>query len=226
MVSSKRKLYEAHTYGCNFQDREIFLHSFYSDDGSDDEPGVDYRQATTFIKNLLVLDHPPYDPILVHLHSMGGCWQNGMAMFNVIETARSPITMLAYAQAMSMSGILFQSAPVRVIAPDAYFMMHHGWSGGSVHHPFAIKEEADYQIKACRRMLEIFAKRAVVGEFFRKKKNCSVKTAYRFFDKKIKDKVDWYITADEAVFYGLADGMLGTPQFPDIHALRGTPPQT
>lgn len=219
MACPRQSLYESHTYSVNMREREIFLHSYY-DEAPEEEPGVEYRQATTFIKNLVLLDHEPFDPILIHMHSTGGCWNNGMAMFNVIEVTRSPITMLAYSQASSMSGILLQSAPLRLMTKDSHFMMHHGWSGGVFHHPFANKQDADFQIRLCERMLDIFAKRALVGEFFKKKKNASYKTAYNFFDKKIKDKVDWYMPADEAVYYGLADGLLGSPDYPDIHSLR------
>lgn len=224
MRTGRQTLYDMHTHGINLVDREVYIHSYHTETLEDnDEPGVDHRQATIFIKNLHILDRSPYKPILIHLHSTGGCWHNGMAIFNMIEVARSPVAMLAYSQASSMSGIILQASPVRVMTPDSHFMMHHGWSGGFVHHPFANKEEADYQIHICKRMLDIFAKRALVGPYFKKKKNASYGMAYRFFDKKIKDKVDWYMTADEALFYGLADGLLGSPEFPDVQSLRKKP---
>jgi ATP-dependent protease ClpP protease subunit len=212
-------LYDVHDHGVNLDLRDIYLHSYYVED-EEFEPGVDYRQATTFIKNLHLLDSEPYSPILVHLHSTGGCWDNGMAIYNSVEAARSPVTMLAYAQASSMSGIVFQCAKTRVMMPDCHFMMHHGWTYGPPQHPFSFKTEADYEIRKCERMLEIFAKRALVGEFFKKRKNSTESYAYSYFDKKIKAKVDWYLTAEEAVFYGLADGILGSAQFKDIQSLR------
>ncbi len=220
MASLKQALGEVHAYNVNSATREMYIHSYYSDDGSYEEPGVDFRQATTFIKNLHILDRDPFEPILIHLHSIGGCWQNGMAMFNMIEFCRSPIKMIAYSQASSMSGIILQASPLRIMLPDTHFMMHQGTSGGSVNHPIAVQSDADFQVKGCRRMLEIFAKRAVTGEFFSKKKSNTVENAYRFFDKKIKDKVDWFLTAEESLYYGLCDGILGSKEYPDVHCIR------
>ncbi len=220
MAGLRQSLHDVHNYGISVEKRDIYLHSYYIEDNEDNEPGVDYRQATTFIKNYHLLDQEPYEPVLVHLHSDGGCWQNGMAIFNTIQFGGSPVTMLAYSQAVSMSGVLLQSAKKRVLMPDCYFMMHHGWSGGFVHHPFANKNEADYQIVICKRMLDIFSERAVNGEFFKKKKSATKETAYKFFDHKLKKEVDWYMVADEALYYGLCDGILGSKEFPDVASLR------
>lgn len=217
---------DIHTYGVNSQQRHIYLHSYHTDNGTGEEPGVDFRMATTFIKNIHLLDQPPFEPILIHMQSIGGCWQNGMAVFNMIEFCRSPIKMLAYAQASSMTGIILQAAPLRIMMPDCHLMIHHGTIGGSALHPFAIKNETEYQFSGCRRMMEIFAKRAVVGEFFKKKKSSTAATAYKFFDKKLKEKVDWYLTSGEALFYGLCDGILGSEQYPDIHSLHPIKSQT
>lgn len=213
-------LFDLHTHSVNLQLRDIYLHSYYNED-SDGEPGVDYRQSTTFIKNLHLLDQPPHKPILVHLHSVGGSWDNGMAMFNSVEHCVSYVTMLAYSQVSSMSGILFQSAKLRVMMPDCHFMMHHGTTGGGDEHPFAAQARIDFETKSCRRMLQIFAERGINGPFFKKRKSTTVDTVYRFFDKKLRDKVDWYLDAEEAVFYGLADDIIGSKTYPNLTYLRG-----
>jgi len=218
--SKDQVLYDMHNHCVNLNLRDIYLHSYYSKD-EEEEPGVDYRQSTTFIKNLHMLDQPPYKPILVHLQSVGGDWDNGMAMFNAIQFSGSFITMLAYSQASSMSGIIFQSAALRIMMPDCHFLMHHGSSGGGVNHPFANKTVADFDMKACKRMLSIFAERAWnTGKFFTRKKTSTVETAWNFFDKKLKEKIDWYLDAEEAIFYGLADDILGGEEYPDIPSLR------
>ncbi len=63
--SKDQVLYDLHNHCVNLNLRDIYLHSYYIKDDVD-EPGVDYRQATTFIKNLHLLDQPPFKPIL--------CW--------------------------------------------------------------------------------------------------------------------------------------------------------
>jgi ATP-dependent protease ClpP protease subunit len=220
-MAKEQVLFDLHSHGINPQTREIYLHSYYTEEYSGTEPGVEYRQATTFIKNIQFLDQPQHKPILIHLHSQGGCWDNGMAMFNAIQFCESYISMLAYSQASSMSGILLQAAPLRVMMPDCHFLMHHGYSGGSMSHPFSLKNEAEFQFKACKRMLQIFAERAIVGKFFSKKKSATVESAYSYFDKILKAKVDWYLDAEEAVFYGLADCILGGVEYPTLKSLRG-----
>lgn len=217
--SKDQVLYDMHNHCVNLNLRDIYLHSYYQKDDIE-EPGVDYRQATTFIKNVHMLDQTPHKPILVHLQSIGGDWDNGMAMFNVVQMSTSYVTMLAYSQASSMSGIIFQSASLRIMMPDCHFLMHHGDSGWSGH-PFAVKTAADFEMKACKRMLTIFAERAYdTGPFFKKKKSATVQTALNFFDKKLKEKVDWYLDAEETVHYGLADDILGRNTYPDVNSLR------
>lgn len=81
--------------------------------------------------------------------------------------------------------------------------------------------DAEFQIKACKRMLHIFAERAIVGTYFKNKKSTTTEAVYKFFDKMIKDKVDWYLDSEESVYYGLADGILGSKKYPDVHSLRG-----
>lgn len=220
MSQKQQFIFDLHTHSINSQTRDIYLHSYYTDDAEGSEPGVDYRQAVTFIKNLQFLDQPPHKAILVHLHSQGGSWDDGMAIFNSVQFSKSFVSMLAYAQASSMSGIIFQSAHLRVIMPDCHFLMHHGVSGGSTVHPFGLKNEAEFQMRATKRMLQIFSERAIIGEYFKKKKSTTIDYAYNFFDKKLKSEVDWYLDAEEAVFYGLADCVLGCKDYPDIHSLR------
>jgi hypothetical protein len=36
----------------------------------------------------------------------------------------------------------------------------------------------------------------------------------------ISNKCDWLLDADEAVYYGFADGILGSRKYPDIESLK------
>ena len=44
---------EIHNYGIDVKNREIYLHSVK--DGGEDDPGVDYRMAINFVKNITLL---------------------------------------------------------------------------------------------------------------------------------------------------------------------------
>lgn len=218
--SAEQVLYDVHNHNVNLNLRDIYVHSYYKDASDVEEPGVDYRQATTFIKNLHVLDNTPYEPILLHLQSIGGCWDNGMAMFNAVQFTHSYVTILAYSQASSMSGIFLQSAPLRVLMPDCHFMLHHGSlavEGPSV----AVNSMVEMNNRACKRMITIFAERCVTGKYFKAKKGSTVESVARFLEKKLQEKIDWYMNAEEAVYYGLADGILGSKDYPDLDYLRG-----
>ena len=206
---------DIHSYNINYHTREIYLHGRYTDE----EPGVDYRMATTFIKNIHILEEESRKNILVHMHdNIGGEWGDGMAMFWAIRYAKSPVTMLCHAQAYSMSGVLLQAADRRVLMPDCDLMVHHG-SIAIESNSMAAKSIVDANERLCKRMLHIFAERAILGRFFIER-DYSLSQIRGFIDRKIKSKSDWYMTAEEAVEIGFADGVLGQKGFETIEKCR------
>ena len=58
-----------HCQNIDLKQREIYLHGQHG--SFDDDPGVEYRMATTFIKNIRHLDYIKNEPILIHMHSLG-----------------------------------------------------------------------------------------------------------------------------------------------------------
>jgi ATP-dependent protease ClpP protease subunit len=210
-------LSDIHAHSINLVNREIYLHSHYRD-SEEEEPGVDYRMATTFIKNLHILEQQGRSNILIHMHTIGGSWNDGMAMFHAIRFAKSSITMVAYAQASSMSGVLLQAANRRILIPDCEFMVHHGSIAVDAN-SMAAKSAIDANQRACKRMVEIFAERAVEGSYFVERGNKPGQVK-RFIDRKIKDTNDWFLTPGEAVDYGFADGILGEEGFENYAEIR------
>jgi ATP-dependent Clp protease protease subunit len=209
-------LWDVHDYGINLSTREVYIHPNFND--LEEEQGINVKVACNFIKNLHILEHLSKEHILIHLQSVGGGWEDGMAMFNSIQFAKSPISIVAYAQASSMTGILFQAAPKRIMMPDCHLMIHHGSIAINTNSE-AAKEIIEFNEKACIRMVDIFAKRAVKGLFFRKKK-MKYDEIFNYIDGIVKKKNDWYLDAQEAVDYGFADGILGTKGFETFEALR------
>ena len=54
-------------------------------DGSG-EPGVEYLMASRFIKNLNLLSAiDPFEPILVHMNTIGGWWEHGLVIYQAIQ---------------------------------------------------------------------------------------------------------------------------------------------
>lgn len=214
-ISVEQLISEIHNHHINHLSREIYLHGYVD---ADEEPGVDYRMATSFIKNLHILEFQNHQNILVHMHTIGGNWSDGMAIFNSIRLTTSPVTIIGYAQASSMSGIVFQAADKRVLMPDCEIMIHHG-SISLEDNTVAVKSAVDQNEKSCKRMLQIFAQRAIMGKYFQDR-SYGIKKTMTFIDQKIRQNGDWYLMPDEAVYYGFADGIFGEKGFENITKIR------
>lgn len=211
---------DIHLYGINYHNREVYLHGAYG--GSHDyegEPGIEYRMATTCVKNLHVLEGQSQENILIHMHTIGGEWRDGIGIFSTIRAISSPVTILAYGEASSMSGLILQCADKRVLMPDTELMIHHG-SIRLHDNSMAVKSAVDVNERLCKRMLTLFARRAIVGEYFASK-DYSEQRIITFIDKKIRHSSDWYLSAEEAVHYGFADGILGDKGYETLAKIRG-----
>lgn len=210
---------QVHNYDLNPYAREIYLHSHYSSSGhADEEGGIEYRMATQFVKNLHLLDQFSNDNILVHLQSPGGDWIHGMAMYDAILAARSCVNILAYGEVSSMSSILLQAAHKRCMMPSCEFMIHRGFlslEGVAT----TVQTNAAWNKKTDTIMLQLYAGRAVNGRFFRTK-DMNEEATIKFIDQKIRKLGDWNLSAEEAVYYGLADGVYGEPGFESLEKIR------
>tara|TARA_B100001778_G_C18579472_1_gene626712 strand:- start:526 stop:1197 length:672 start_codon:yes stop_codon:yes gene_type:complete len=209
-MTEKDILYDYHNYSCNIASREIFLHNHY---GSNDEenPGVEYKMSNTFIKNLRALDAKSSDQVTIHMHSVGGEWSDGMAIFDAITMSRCYVTIVAYGQVESMSSIIFQAADTRYITPNTYFMSHFG-STAAIGEYLSVQNLVKYEKQICDIMLSVYAKRCVEGNFFVEKYGKGASTKVKnYLSTKLKSG-DWYITANEAVNYGFADKVVDSWQ--------------
>jgi ATP-dependent Clp protease protease subunit len=216
VTSIEQLISDVHNHNINNQSRELYLHGHI--DSYEEEPGVDYRMSTSFIKNIHLLQSQSSKNILVHMHTIGGSWHDGMAMFNSMRFSKCPITILAYAQASSMSGVVLQAADKRILTPDCELMIHHG-SISLDDNTMAVKSAVDQNEKYCKRMLQIFAQRAILGKYF-KDRNYGIKKTMSFIDSKIRQSSDWYLSAEESVYYGFSDGILGDKGFESLSKIR------
>lgn len=206
---------DIHEYGLDINNRHIFLHNYVF---SDDNPGVDYRMANNFIKNIRILDSISQLPILVHMHSVGGYWSDGMAIYDAILSCKSYVTILAYGQAESMSGIIFQAADKKIMMPNSYFMLHYGSSGYDGNY-LDVKNAVEFEKHMIDNMINIYLYPFLKGRFFKEKiKPQTEQKARSFLDKKLKEG-DWYLSAEEAVYYGFADGILTSKNYKYIDSL-------
>ena len=206
-----------HGQSVDIKQREIYLHGHHGP--FDDDPGVEYRMATPFIKNIRYLDSLKNEPILIHMHSLGGNWGDGMAIYDAIKVARSHVTIIAYGQAESMSSIILQAADIRIMMPNSYFMWHYG-SSSSAGNFLDTQNWASFESRILESMLDMYVDKCIKGKFFKEKfEDLSESKVRSFIKRKLKDG-DWYIGSNEAVYYGFADGVLGTRKYRGISDLK------
>lgn len=201
---------DVHEHWIDTKSREIWIHGIdilASTDYEGGEPGVEYMMATRVIKNLhILLKQSRTKPVTLHLHSCGGIWEEGMAIYDTIKAMPYKTTIITYTHARSMSSIILQAADKRLMLPNSSFMFHYGglWVGGEAK---TVYSNVDFTKHTDEIMLDIYL------QAIRKSKSKKFKS---YTDEKLKTylrsmmdkKGDVYLTAKEAVEWGFADGIL------------------
>jgi len=194
-----------HTHCVSIKHREIWIHGTPLDvDQSYEgiEPGVEYMMATRVIKNLHILRHQsPTEPVLVHLHTCGGIYQEGMAIYNTAKSMPYPITMLSYTHARSMSSIILQAADRRVLMPDSYFMFHYG-SAGFYGEAKTYQSNAEFDKIGDKTMVDIYVSVAKNGKRFQ---GWTENRIRNHITSQMDRKSDVFLVPEEAVAWGFAD---------------------
>lgn len=201
-------LQDMHNYCASLNSREIFLHNYFSGT-EDNNPGVDYRMSSIFLKNLRILENRSHDPIKIHMHSIGGSWSDGIAIFDAIQMSPCYITIIVYGQAESMSSIILQAADERLMTQNSYFMLHYGSSEASGDY-LNVQNWIKFEQTIANTMLDIYTERCLKAQFFKDKyTKPDHKKIKSFLSKKLQDG-DWYLNSKDAVYYGFADNIITT----------------
>jgi len=200
-----------HDYWIDPDSREIWIHSVdvSSSEGEWDEPGVEYNMAVKVIKNLHYLrKQSSRAGVTIHLHTCGGVWEEGMAIYDTIRLMPYPVTIISYTHARSMSSIILQAAAgpddTRLLLPSSHFMFHWGTfhTGG---HTKAVYSEVDFCKKYDEMMLDIYVDCLRTGKKFKGVEESRIR---KELENKMNNKIDVYLTAEEAVEWGFADGII------------------
>jgi len=221
MTSNKRTnselINDVHNFSLNVETREVFLNSHIAD--CEEEAGVDWRMATKFNKNIRLLTSGTRaeQPILIHMHTVGGNWEDGLAIYDIIKSCTSThITIIAYAHARSMSSLIFQAADTRIFMPNAIWLMHMGDMGfeGQAQ---SFEAEAEWAKKDHDRMLDIYTESAYGSIAYEGK---SIKQVKNFIDRGLRLKQEWYMSARDAIEHGYADAVFGDEGYEDIETIK------
>lgn len=199
-----------HNFNLDLKNNHIYLmgEEAYVDNETFAEPGVEFAMANRFIRNLnICIRQNPKKPILVHMKTNGGMWTEGMAIHNTIKSSPSPVTILNYTHARSMSSLIMQAANKRVMMPDSYFLFHRGTLAMSGEYTTVVSN-IKWSEKDNERMIQVYINAI---------KSSPHSSLSRWSDLKIKrwlvhqmdKKADVFLSPEEAVEYGLADSVFG-----------------
>lgn len=157
---------------------------------------IDNETAEQIIKQLWYLElKDPGKPILLIINSPGGSVDSGFAIWDQIKMITSPVTTLITGLAASMGSILsLCAAPKRRFATSCARIMIHQPSIGGV-----IKGQAtDLEIQA----KEILKTRDILINIYVKATGKDAEVIGRAIDR------DTWMTAEEALAFGLLDGIV------------------
>ena len=94
-VTSEDLIYHMHQFDIDLYSNHIYLVGVdrgYEVEPGVIEPGVEFTMANRFIKNInLCMRVNPNKPIIIHLKTCGGLWEEGMAIYDAIKSCPSPV---------------------------------------------------------------------------------------------------------------------------------------
>ena len=159
--------------------------------------GVDDASAKDIVEKLLFLESDaPGKEIIFYVSTPGGSITAGMAVYDTIRLITSPVKVIVTGMAASMGSILLQAPKKkgnRLLFPHARVMIHQPLIMGRIQAP-----AVDIHIQA----QEMERIRSELNEIL-------AKASKQKLEKVIKDTDrDFYMTAEEAIEYGLADGIV------------------
>lgn len=155
---------------------------------------IDDTVASLVIAQLLFLEsEEPNKDINLYINSPGGSVSAGLAVYDTMQYIRPDIATTCVGLAASMGAVLLAggSAGKRTSLPNARIMIHQPW-GGFQGTAADISIQAEEVIKTKKRLNEILAHHS--GK--------SLEQIEKDTDR------DYFMSADEAVKYGLIDNVL------------------
>ena len=164
---------------------------------------VNEHSSSLIVAQMLFLESEnPDADILFYINSPGGSVTAGLAIYDTMQFIKPDVSTIVLGQACSMGSFLAQAgtAGKRIVLPESRTMIHRVSSGtpgtrGSVHVQDLQFEDAkrsfEESVRINKRLTELYAKHNTAG-----KQYDELYEAMKF---------DTFLSAEEAVEYGLAD---------------------
>src|SRR4029078_13030049 len=162
---------------------------------------IEDQVASLITAQLLFLEaENPKKEISMYINSPGGIVTSGMAIYDTMQFIRPAVATLCIGQAASMGSLLLCAGEkgMRFALPNARILLHQP-SGGFQGQASDIERHAEDIIKMKRRLNEIYVKHT----------GRDLDTIEKSLDR------DYFLTADEAVSFGLIDRVLSTREAMD-----------
>ena len=167
---------------------------------------VNEHTASSIVAQMLYLESENSEAdILFYINSPGGSVTAGLAIYDTMQFIKPDVRTIVLGQACSMGSFLAQAgtAGKRFVLPESRTMIHRVSSGtpgtrGSVHVQELQFEDAVRAMGESKRLNERLTQLYV-------KHNTQGKTYEELFETM---KFDTFLSADEAVAYGLADEVI------------------
>lgn len=154
---------------------------------------IDDNLANSIVAQLLYLDSLNHDPINLYINSPGGSITAGMAIYDTMNYIKSKVSTICIGMAASMAAFLLSSGEkgMRFILPNGEVMIHQPL-GGAQGQATEIKIAAERILKLKEKLNKILSKNT--GQSLEKISNDTER--------------DYFLSADEALEYGLIDKVL------------------
>jgi len=166
---------------------------------------VDEHMSSLIVAQLLFLESQGNEDINFFINSPGGSVTAGLAIYDTMQFIKPDIATYVVGQAASMGSFLAQAGTPgkRFVLPESRTMIHRVSSGtpgtrGSVHVQELQFEDAVRAMEESKRLNKRLTELYV-------KHNTKGKTYEELFDTM---KFDTFLSAEEAVNYGLADKVI------------------
>lgn len=157
---------------------------------------VNEHSASLLVAQFLFLEsEDPEKDIYFYINSPGGSVTAGMAIYDVMQFIQPDVSTIVMGQACSMGSLLAQAGArgKRLILPNARHMIHQP-SGGAKGQATDIQIQAQEILKMKKYLTEIYVEHNSAGKTFKELESDMER--------------DFFMSAHEAVLYGLVDEVI------------------
>ena len=131
-------------------------------------------------------------PITIYLNSCGGDVSSGLSICDMINCSQTPIHIVNMGNALSMGAIIFTCGHIRYSMPNASIMYHSG-SCGLFNTSDKVKDTIEHQSKVDEKIKSMIIEKTQITK--------------KLYNQ--KDRVEWYLSADEGKKLGVIDKIIG-----------------